>query len=250
MTQRTTELVIDRSSPLPLYWQLKDQIRTRIESGELTEGALLPSEAELRRALGISRPTIRQALSELAIEGVISKEQGRGSFVAKRKIEGRFLSKLQTFGEEMLQQGLAPSTRVLELAKVAAIPRVNDRLGLPLSAPLVALARLRSADAVPVVYVETYLPFDQFGGLLNADLERASLYQTLEGDYGARVSRVTRQIEAVAARKSEADLLQVALGSPICLSRTVAYTDSPGPVEYSIARYRGDMTRFSIELYR
>lgn len=241
---------IDKSVPLPLYSQLKARILGQIAAGTLKPGDLLPSESQFCRALGISRPTIRQAFSELAMEGYVAKQRGRGSFVSQPKIEGRFLSKLQSFDAEMRQQRLTPSTRLISLEQVPGIPAVNDRLGLPLGAPLIALTRLRAADGIPVVYVETYLPHAPFAGLLDADLEGRSLYATLEEDYGVRVDRVTRTIEAVQATPSEADLLEIRHGAAISLVHTVAYASRPGPVEYSVARYRGDRTTFSLELYR
>jgi len=241
---------VDKSSPVPLYTQLKTLIIAQIESGQLLPGAILPSEFELMEVLGVSRPTVRQALSELAAEGYIDKQRGRGSFVAHRKIEGQFLNKLQTFEDEMRHQRLTPSTRMLSLRRVSGIPRVNDRLGLPHSDELVELTRLRFADGVPVVYVDTHLPFAPFVGLLNADLEKSSLYETLERDHGTRVSRVTRTIEASAARASEAELLEVRPGSPICLVRTTAYAADNRAVEFSVASYRGDMSTFTVELYR
>jgi GntR family transcriptional regulator len=246
-----TPFMVDRSLPTPLYWQLKEQILKHIDDGSLAPGDWLPSESELCQELRLSRPTIRQALSELAMEGVIEKARGRGSFVARPKIDGGFLSKLQTFAEEMRQQHLTPSTRLISLDQVAGIPKINDRLGLPLAAPLIALVRLRLADDVPVVHVETYLPYETFPSLVEADLENASLYDTLEREHAVRVSRVTRQIEAVVAGRHDTELLGVSLGAAICLTRTVAYADEvAGPVEYSVARYRGDMTQFSLELYR
>lgn len=241
---------LDKTSPVPLYLQLKSKILAEIESGALKAGDLLPSEAELVAALAISRPTVRQALSELSVEGYVHKQRGRGSFVSYPKIEGRFLSKLQSFAEEMRQQRLTPSTTVLSLAKIDGIPQVNDRLGLPHSEPLIALSRLRFADGAPVVIVDTCLPYTPFAGLLTADLENASLYDTLERDYATRVSRVARTIEAAPAAAQDAELLRVKQGAPVCLVHTVAYSVDNRAVEHSVARYRGDMTRFSLELYR
>lgn len=245
------QLAVDKKQPVPLYRQLKDSILRMINDGTLIPGTMLPSEAELCQALKVSRPTTRQALAELAIEGYVTKAQGRGTFVSHPRIEGRFLSKLQTFADEIRQDSMTPSTRVLGLEVSEGIPHVNDRLGLPLSAPIVAIKRLRFADGVPVVFVETYLPYRLVPGMLDTDLEEHSLYETLERQYGLRVSRVTRVIEAAASTPREAELLLVKQGAPICLVKTVGYTDKTGgPVEFSVARYRGDMTTFSVELYR
>ena len=241
---------LDKASPTPLYMQLRNRIVAEVEAGTLATDELLPSESELIEGLSISRPTVRQAFTLLAMEGYVRKERGRGSFVAHPKIEGQFLNKLQSFDDEMRQQRLTPSTRLLSLHRTPGIPRVNDRLGLPHQDALIELNRLRFADGAPVVYVVTYLPYDMFPGLLTTDLENASLYATLEQAHGTRVNRVTRTIEASPARASEAELLQVKPGSPVCLVHTTAYTADNRAVEYSIASYRGDVTAFTVELYR
>jgi len=250
MNPATSHYALDKSSALPLYSQLKQQIVADIDSGRLKTGELMPSESDFIAALGISRPTVRQALGDLVAEGYVQKQRGRGSFVSHPSIQGQFLAKLQTFDEEMRQQRLTPSTKVVTLQEIDGIPTVNDRLGLPHSQPLLLLGRLRFADKTPVVYVETRLPQAPFAGLLEADLEHRSLYDALEQDYGTRVSRVARTIEASAARVREADLLQVKPGSPICLVHTTGYTTDNRAIEYSVASYRGDMMSFSIELYR
>jgi GntR family transcriptional regulator len=248
--QAAPRFAVDKNSPIPLYRQLKDAILEQIKDGSLEAGDLLPSEAELGAELGISRPTIRQALSELTSEGFVIKEQGRGSFVSKPKPEGRFLSKLQSFNDEMRQLGMEPSTRLLSLSTTGGIANVNDRLGLPHSTPLVEMHRLRFADGVPMVAVRSYLPGDRFGRLVEMDMETRGLYQTLEAEFGVRLERVTRTIGAVLARTADAELLEVALPAALSEVRTVAYSEAGSPVEYSLARYRGDTTQFSLELYR
>jgi len=250
MNDVATRYRLDKTSPQPLYMQLKAKIVAEVQAGDLLPGCLLPSESDLVSALGISRPTVRQAFGELAMEGYVTKQRGRGSFVAYPKIEGQFLNKLQSFDDEMRQQRRTPSTRMLSLKRVDGIPKINDRLGLPHGDQLIELTRLRFADGVPVVYVDTHLPLAPFVGLLADDLETTSLYATLERDYGTRVNRVTRTIEASPARAFEAELLQLSPNDPICLVRTTAFTDDNRAVEYSVASYRGDMMAFSMELYR
>lgn len=241
---------VSKDAPVPLYYQLKSQILKQIKNGSLQVGDLIPSESELCEALNISRPTVRQALSELVSEGYLSRQKGRGTFVTKPKIDGRFFQKLQSFNREMLQKGLTPSTRVLQFEAQPAPPHICQKLNIPEGGKAIYLKRLRYADGEPLVMLETYLPYVPFAGLLEEDLEHESLYSLLEERYHACVTRVSREMEAVNATAAEARLLEITRNQAICLVHTIAYTQEGIPVEYSVARYRGDRNRFSLELYR
>ena len=150
----------------------------------------------------------------------------------------------------MQQKGLIPSTEVLGLQRVFDCPEASEKLNLPLSAPLIHLKRLRKADNEPIVVLDTYLPYQLFEGLMGEDFIHNSLYPVLERRYNTVVERVHRQIEAVNATEKDAELLHIAVGAAVCLVKTTAFTIAGRPVEYSIARYRGDRNQFSIELYR
>lgn len=99
---------IDKQAPIPLYYQLKQQILRHISEGTLQFGDLLPSEAEICEKLKISRPTVRQAMGDLTAEGYLTRQKGKGTFVARPKIQGGFFQKLQSFEEEMRQRGSCP----------------------------------------------------------------------------------------------------------------------------------------------
>ena len=243
-------LRVDKASPVPLYYQVKQRIFDAIGDATLRPGDAVPAELTLCKRCGISRTTIRQALGELVMEGYLRRQRGKGTVVAAQKIDERFLNKLQSFSEEMRQKGLTPSTQVLAFRRVEGYGPASKRLGLPNAVPLIYLERLRCADGQPLVYVETYLPAERFASLLEQDLVQDSLYELLERLYGQRVCRVQRRLEAVEATAREAQLLHIAQGAPVCLVKTVAYAQEGQPTEYSIARYRGDCNTFSVELYR
>lgn len=251
MVQVFSAIKLDKAVPIPLYYQLKRQLLALIEDSTLKDGDMLPAENELCELLQVSRPTIRQAFGELVAEGYLHRYKGKGTFVAKPKVEDRFLSKLESFNQEMLAKGLTPHTKVLGLEKLYGPHEANERLGIPLDEPLIHLSRLRSADRVQLVYVETYLPYDRYEKLMQVDFSTTSLYEALETIYHVRVNRVRREIEAVNARRKEAELLQIAQNKALCLVKTSAYADDlPLPVEFSIARYQGDHNKFSVEIYR
>lgn len=242
--------VLDKHSPLPLYYQVKHAILDAIQDGTLPPGEMLPPEMSLCEAYDISRATVRQALSELVQEGYLDRQRGKGTFVMAPKIDARFLNKLESFSQEMRQKGLTPSTRVLAKRVIEGQHRVNERLGLDDAEKLMYLERVRCTDGEPIVYLETYIPYKLFAPLLEADFVAESMYGLMERVCGMRVARVTRRIEAVNATAAEAALLDIEKGAALCLVKTVGYTEQDVAIEYSVARYRGDRNQFSVELYR
>jgi len=242
---------LDKSIPIPLYYQLKKQLLSLIENSSIREGEMLPPENDLCRMLNVSRPTIRQAFTELVNEGYLNRYKGKGTFVSTPKVNDRFFSKLETFHEEMIEKGFNPNTLVIKLEKIKGPHEANERLSIPLNAPLIYLSRVRSVDTVPLVYVETFLPYNEYQDLMTVDFSVNSLYNSLEKMYGKRVNRVRREFVAVNAHKNEAELLQTTRNKALLLVKTVAYSgDGPNPVEFSVARYRGDLNKFNVELSR
>jgi GntR family transcriptional regulator len=241
---------IEKGTPIPLYYQLKQFLISEIKSGRIQPGDYIPAEQDLVDQLGISRTTIRQTLSEMANEGYLLREKSKGTVITRPKIDEQFLQLLESFNNEMRSKGLSPSTRVLSLQKVAAREKVRANLGLAEGDELIYLERLRFADNDPIVYLETYLPYNRFSALLKEDFERNSLYDLLEKNYKLSITRAVRRIEAVAATAKESAMLAIEKNAPICLVRTTAFDNSGKPVEYSIARYRGDRNEFTIELKR
>ncbi|MDR3335928.1 MAG: GntR family transcriptional regulator [Treponema sp.] len=244
-------ITLDKNIPVPLYYQLKKQILALIQNTALQEGDMIPPENELCELFKVSRPTIRQAFSELVTEGYLNRHKGKGTFVSYPKVEERFFSKLETFQEEMLSKGLTPHTMVIDLSKMTGPHEATESLGLPFDAPLLYLCRLRSANKIPLVYVETFLPYEPYKKLMDVDFGVHSLYDSLERIYKVRVNRVRREIEAINAPKKEAELLQITKNKALNLVKTTAYSEAvPDPVEFSIARYRGDLNKFAVDIYR
>lgn len=240
---------IQKDSPLPLYYQIKQALLGAIQQGNMAPGTVLPGEQELCQYYGVSRPTVRQAMQELTAEGYLERHKGKGTFVAHPKINDRFLNKLQGYNEEMIQKGLLPSTKVLRFERVRR-PDIARKLSLAPEEELFCLERVRFANNEPMVYVETYFPSRQFASLSTVDFTRESLYAAMLSRCDVQVSRARREIEAVVANAREIALLGLPHISAVCLVKSVAYDETNTAVEYSIARYRGDRTKFSVELCR
>src|SRR5215211_3614472 len=147
-----------KSGPLPRYYQLKEIIRERIRSGEWPAGSLIPSERELCERYGISRMTARQSISELVNEGLLYREQGKGTYVGRPKIPQQLLS-LTGFTEDMQAREQRPGARVLEAGMWAADEITAERLRIKVGQPVYRLRRLRLADAEPLAIEITCVYF-------------------------------------------------------------------------------------------
>ena len=241
---------IDRNSFIPLYIQVIDSVSDYIENNQLPPGYQLPGEAELCRSYDVSRTVIRQALQELEYKGLIYREKGRGTFVAKPKIHEGLFQELTGFYQDMVAKGHHPRSDVLKQEKVSANKKVAAYLGLEINDPIIQIDRLRYVNHEPIVLVTTYLTYHLCPELLEVDLKNQSLYAYLEREHGIQIARGKRFLEAVIANQLEAELLKVDLGSPLILLNSVSYLIDGTPIEYFHALHRGDRSRFETELIR
>jgi len=239
--------VLNKNIPVPLYYQLKQYIMEKIATGEWSVGSTIPTEQNFCEVFSISRPTVRQAINELVAEGSLTRGY-RKVTVAKPKVTGSFFDVVQSFNDEMAGKNLTPRTQILALG-VKENSEASEKLEIA-TGNLVCLERLRFADEEPIVWVETYLSCDSMSDLLSLDFTNASLYEILEERYKITISRVDRMFEAKEATTSDSELLDIRKGSPICFVKTVSYDQNDNPVEFSIARYRGDKSTFHVSIYR
>lgn len=242
-------LVLDRESPLPLYYQLASAIRERIETGVLCAGDQLPAERDLAREAGISRMTARQALADLALSGDIVVRHGVGTFVASPKLTHDALH-LLGFTEEMERQGGAVSSRVIECAVVIPPSAIATALELIEGEEAVRVVRLRSAGETPLLLETSLVPRVRCPGLEFEDLERQSLYSLLELRYGYRLRAARQTIEAAPANAYESELLDVDEGASMLVLEGVTITDGGWPIEWFNAIYRADRVKIAIESLR
>ena len=238
---------LDKSIPMPLYYQLKTIIAEEIENGSYPVGSLIPTEAELSEMFAISRTTVRQAIAELVHEEKLYRIKSKGTYVARQKIQQDFMNRLRSFNDEMVAGGRRPSTEVLSFA-VADTPQEARDMGCSWPKKSLLLQRRRSADGEAVVCVQTYLPYDKCYSLMSHDFTKESLYTVMAADENTRVVRVCRICEAVAADKQDAEWLGIKKGSPVHFITTFGYNQAGEVVEYSRARYRGDQNKFYVEL--
>jgi len=238
---------IDKDLPIPYHYQLRELLRDEIASGHWVVGERLPSERELCEAFNLSRTTIREAIDALVNEGLLRREKGRGTFIAKPKITEKWLETPDSFTDSMLEQGYQLETKVLSLTVENSPYKVSRELRLRTDEPVIVLNRLRIILQEPILLVTSYIPQKLCPELVNEDFSRQSLYQLWREKYNIRITQAKRFMEAVAADELEANLLNVRQGSPLMLIESTAYLEDGTPVEYFKARHRGDRTRFEVE---
>lgn len=237
---------LDTSSPLPKYYQLKEILRGMIERDELRPGSLVPPERELCEQYGVSRMTARQAIVELVNEGLLYREQGRGTFVAAEKVKQE-AERLASFSEDMASRGMRATSSVLDADTVVAGPVVARLLEVSESEPVVRLRRVRYADGEPMALETSHLLGSVASVLLDLDLSERSIYEELRA-HGVRIDHAEQSYEATVVNDFEARHLEVPAGSPALLLERVTRDEHDRAFEYVKSTYRGDRYRITTTL--
>lgn len=225
---------------------IANRAEARIRTGEWPTGTRLPPERELCRLLDVSRVTLRQALAELEQRGLISRHQGRGTFVTQPRVETP-LSGYFSIAEALRARGMQLTTRVLAVQSTDAGRQVAHDLGCLPGDPVVRLDRLRVVETEPLVLETSYLPLELFPGLHQADFTARSLYDILREDYGRKVSDAAETIEPVITTPRESSLLGLPRNAPAILTRRVTLDRAGTIVELGQALLRGDRSRFLLQ---
>lgn len=232
---------------IPLYYQLKLLLLKEIEAGAYSENTPLPTEIELAKKFNISRPTVRQAIGSLAKEGRLMRIKGQGTFVIHPKIQQELIHRIDSYNHEMIKKGILPMTKVLSLQCIRPTAEVAKALSLNQNNEVFELTRLRFADQEPIVLSTTYLPQHIFPDLQQKDFTKESLYDVLEKAH-ISIKKVMRLLEVQMPTKHECALLKIKSLIPLFYFKTTAYLANGTPIEYSLAKYRGDKNKFIIAL--
>lgn len=242
-----TAPLLDRSSESPLWAQFRDKLRALILNGDLAVGDKLPTEAELGDQFGISRIVVREALADLVRSGLIYKIRGRGAFVSARERDEDFVSTVLGFSDEMERKGRSVRTQVLLQELRAPTAPEAHALGLSDADPVVALKRLRRVDGELQLLVQTCVPADLAPGLHRVKLENRSLYDVLRRQYGVRIVRAERWIDAVLPDDDTARLLDLAQPEPLLRIESIAYNANGRALEHYTALHRCTSSRLHVK---
>lgn len=236
------------STGIPQYIRIREDLRGRIRSGELSRGEKLPSEEELSASYGVSRMTLRQSMTDLVDEGLLYRKHGVGTFVALQHF-ARDHSFLQNFFENSRQNGLSVDEIILEMSVVPARFQVARALEIAEGAEVIRLKTLRIVEGNPITIHEAYFSFEKFSDFIKHDVN--SLSKDLLSFYescGFKVRRGVQRLDARSAEPEVAALLKMEEGAPVLYKERTLYTEEGIPVEFLYCHNRGDLYSVTFNL--
>ena len=235
---------LDRSSPVPLYFQVSQQIEHAISSGQLGPGARLDNEISLADQFGLSRPTMRRAIQELVDKGLLVRKRGVGTQVVHGQVTRPV--ELTSLFDDLARANQAPRTTLLVNEIIASSDTVAHFLDVPIGAKVLRLRRLRFANGEPLAILENYLPED-LAEIGRSDLEARGLYQLMRAK-GVHIRVAKQRIGARAGTAEECQLLGERKGSPLLTMDRATHDDSGRPVEWGHHVYRASQYSFEVTL--
>lgn len=238
------QLSVDRTSPVPLYFQLSQQLEAAIERGTLTPGSLLGNEIELAGRLGLSRPTVRQAIQSLVDKGLLVRRRGVGTQVVHSQVKRPL--ELSSLYDDLEAAGQRPATIVLGNAVESASAQVAAALGVTEGSEVQLIERLRYAHGEPMALLRNHLP----AGLLDYDTERleaTGLYRMMRSA-GITLHSARQSVGARAASAPEAELLGEEAGGPVLTMERTTFDDTGRAVEFGSHIYRASRYAFEFQL--
>lgn len=238
------QLGVDRSSPVPLYFQLSQQLEAAIERGALTPGTLLGNEIELAGRLGLSRPTVRQAIQSLVDKGLLVRRRGVGTQVVHSQVKRPL--ELSSLYDDLEAAGQRPETRVLHNTVEPASAEVAARLGVAEGDEVHLVERLRLAHGEPMAYLRNHIP----SGLLALDtarLEATGLYRLMR-TAGITLHSARQSVGARAATADEGERLGEPVGAPLLTMQRTTFDDTGRAVEFGSHIYRASRYSFEFQL--
>ncbi|MBP6851886.1 MAG: GntR family transcriptional regulator [Rhodoferax sp.] len=240
--------------PLPKYHQIYLVLREQLREGQFAAG--LPAEIALSKQFGAGRVTVRRALEQLATEGLIIRQAGRGTrpapppttdAVPHRTTQGAKTSRLAGLLEKIVNMSLRTSVKVLEWRTIAAPPDVAQALQIPVGAKVKKGVRRRSLPEGPLSHITTYVPEDLASRFGRSDLARKPILRLLE-ESGIELGRAHQTVSARQADAAVAAELDVAVGTALLAVRRLVFDTHERPVQWLHGLYRPDRYEYQMEI--
>jgi DNA-binding GntR family transcriptional regulator len=238
------DLELDRSSPIPLYFQLAQQLEHAVERGDLKPGDRIEPEIQLAERMGLSRPTVRQAIHELVRKGILVRQRGIGTQVVHNQLQRPV--ELSSLYDDLARAGRQPSTKVLSLGVIHADAELAVQLSLTEGETVHAIERVRFTGDQPLAYMRNWIP-QSLMDLDAASLESHGLYELMRRA-GAHMHVAKQGIGAKAASAAEAKILGVKTNAPLLTMRRTTFDSTGRTIEYASAMYRADLFSYETTL--
>jgi len=239
--------MIDKTSPMPLYFQIEEAIKQKIDKGEWESGTMISSEREFAENYEVSRMTVRQAITNLVNDGYLTRRKGKGTFVSGKKIEQKLLG-LTSFTEDMKSRGYNPASKLVSFQTIQANHQLAKALEIIQHDEVYEIKRVRLANDIPMAIETTYVPV-QLMSLQVEQIKEGSLYSQVE-HAGFHIDYANQSLEASIAREAESEILEISKGAPVLLIQRQTYLTTGKPLEVVHSVYRGDRYKFMIDMKR
>ena len=233
---------------IPIYMQMREIIRYKIERGEYAPCTALPSENDLAEEFATNRQTVRNAIDTLVNEGLLRRVAGKGVYVLGKKME-RYLEILQGFTQTMLDRKVTPSIKVVKKVVRKAGDMYSLKFGIKPDDDIFYIKRLCYGDSEPVSLEEIYVPKNLVPKLAGIDLSVFSLYEVYEL-YGIKLERAYQTLDLVHLEQNDARMLGISAELPVMLFECTSYDDQGRIIEFSRSYTRGDKCRFNVQFRR
>lgn len=240
---------IDTSTPIPIYYQIKQEILERINKGDLKPGDRIESEEKLAKQYEISRMTARHAVTQLVTDGQLYRVHGKGTFVCKPRVE-KSVATLTSFADDMKKKGYETHSDVISMTEMTPDEDVQEILNLSEGDKVYCLVRVRYANKEAMSYQESFLPAKMFPKLDGCDFMNHGLYETSSKKYGIDPIQAKQRMEARTTSGEIAKYLQLDEGSPVFFVERITYSENEKPMELAYSWHRGDKYIFEMKLYR
>jgi GntR family transcriptional regulator len=242
---RLPRFVIDRSSPVPLYFQVAQHLEDAIDSGAVPTGTLFQNEVDLAASLGLSRPTMRRAMQHLVDKGLVVRRRGIGTRVVKPKLHRPL--ELTSLNDDLSRAGRKPTTEVLSFERVEVADGVAEGLELAEGTSVLKLVRLRRADGEPIAKLTNYLP-ERVATFSEEDLAEHGLYDLIRAQ-GIALHSATQTLGARTATAAESRMLEEPKGAALITAQRVTYDDHGAAVEFGSHIYASSRYTFEVRLF-
>ncbi|MFD0714520.1 GntR family transcriptional regulator [Paenibacillus sp. GCM10027626] len=249
MNKNTLTINIDKSSPIPIYYQVASSIRDRITNHEWEVNEKIPSEAQLTEEYGISRVTLRKSLDALHAEGIIKKEQGKGVFVQKnpQPMLHDFSLPL-TLSSRMQENGISVTPLVITSHISEPVPYINKILELDEKEPLAYIKRVFILNNKPIGLNNSWLSSKKVPKITENRLIDNHLSLTLANVYNLKPKSIENSIQSIIPDAADMKTLNIHYLSPATLIRSTSYLDDETPLEYSMTIWLGDRVKFNLNI--
>jgi len=229
-----------------LQTAIKEELLSRIKRGYYEEGKKFPTEYVLCEEFDVSRTTVRGALNQLTLEGYLIRQQGRGTFVAGKKVRQTLSHTPNNYAAQLAVQGKRGEVSLIQLSVVSATDVLTEVFAVEEQAPIQKIERIRHADGEPTQYEISFIPWSIAPGITKEQAEH-SLFDTLAKVFDIQVSKTTESLEIVLADESISSYLKCPVNAPCFYIETVTEDQGGQIIEYSRSYFRGDKTNFVIE---